>query len=427
MTEIIDSFVAERAPSILREPLETINLEMLTATHACFLEQLCSKPIDQAWLDKANELILVGSEHLTNSPQNRDTTLQARKQFWGEHMGWDDPSSPYHNAYMTFKKSKPNLIPLKTNIESFLMLHEYGIDLPRMLQINNGILWKNTASISKNVKGCEKYTDKPAELINLNPGLISISPPRLTEVESLISHEGLDAATIIKQFPFIASSTDSKVREYLADIKEESKRYSKEECQDLINFCENELGINNTQLSKQISGFKKINIAGFRALKESLLLEGVDANKLIAENMQLLQLSPDQAARRIRAVKQICGVLGWNGDPVELINYNQRMLGSSDIKLAVHAKFFARFATTDITIPHIIKLINQPLESHFITVSSGLDYNASNVKRTNTEYSKRVRNALVTGILLDRNTATASFGSGILRSYERYITEGRVR
>ncbi len=249
----------------------------------------------------------------------------------------------------------------------------------------------------------------------------------MTEIESLISQEGFDAATIIRQFPFIGSSSDKKVRECITEIRNQSKRLNKAESHDLVNFCENELGISNHQLSRQIREFKKVNIADFRELKESLLTEGVNANKLIAENMQLLQINPEQVARRICSVKQICDVLGWNGDPIELINYNQRILNSSNNKLAVHAKFFARFADTDITIPHIINLINQPLESHFITVSSGLDYNSSNVKRVNKDYPKEVRNALVTGILLDRNVALASFGNGILRSYEKYITEARVR
>ncbi len=105
MSDYKHPFEAELAPSILRKPVESVKSIELTATHTCFLEQLSSKPIDQAWLNKANELIVVGSEHLSNSSQDRDTTLNARMQLFDEHMGWDEPGSPYQYAYVIFKKS----------------------------------------------------------------------------------------------------------------------------------------------------------------------------------------------------------------------------------------------------------------------------------------------------------------------------------
>ncbi|MGI9027468.1 MAG: hypothetical protein ACR2FM_01330 [Candidatus Saccharimonadales bacterium] len=399
---------------------ETFNL---TELQAPIFEQLREKPVGQEWLDEANRLIRLGSEALVGSDQSRDITLLARRTFWGEHMGWDDPDSSFHSTYQRLQRNKPSLSPLSTSIESIITLDSHSIDVPRMIQRNVSVLWKKASTLETNILGYSEAGYDAVTLVNSHPPAVNVTPKRHVQVEALIG-SSCNAHAVITSNPKLLTRSDEAIRQYVQyGFNYTDRRYNSDAGQDLVNFCFDELGMSSDQFARQINTFtgNRIEPEKMMKLKSAMDESGLDTNRLIASNLRLLASDPDKLLKRISDVSRVCAKLQWDGSPLALINHAPRVLASSDRKLAVHARLFARFGRRDMSSKQIIQLLAHPLEAHLITIGLEHDYSASNVKNVNKMFPQPSRAQLVGNLLSDRQAAEAKFGRGIVLTYERYV------
>lgn len=380
-----------------------------------WLEALRGQPIDPDWLEAANGLLVTGSINLVEASGEvvKSDVITARRAFWGELMDWDNPDHKLHTVYDTFQAQKSALVPLTTSITTLRYLNEQGFNNTAMLRSNVAILWKKQTTIQQVVSTLESLGHDPVRVLRYQGRGFNCTPAVIQA-----SHQAL---VRLGQDPFLANPTllfrGKDVEDYLVRRRPMNDQVA----QFLTTYCLESLGMSQEKLAKGVRQLRgDLNETELRELITTVEANKLDGPKLFADNFRLFNQSATSLERRIRSIGRMCRILGWDGAPAELMNYNARLLVSSDAKLMTHARLFARFGRPTMSNGEIASMMQVPLESHLITVALGKPYTGTAVRQVYDQFPAETRQELVNSLFANRPLLISQVGRQTVQAYERY-------
>jgi hypothetical protein len=287
------------------------------------------------------------------------------------------------------------------------------------LQGNTSVLWERRSTVQLVVSKLAELGYDAADMIDRQPTMVNYRPAKLEAAHKALIKHGKDPLVVATNDPALLVHNGSRT----PNEQYNNRSPSADSAQLLSRYCLDELGMSHRKLASGIEQLGRVPAS--EKLSEVIAAVGdhdLNAGAIFGNNFRLFSRTPAYIARRVRAIERFCRILDWPGEPQELINSDHHLLASSDAKLMVHARLFARFGRRDMSASEIAAYVKWPLESHLITLSLGKPYTALNLEKTNHLFPAAERKELVKALFEQRELLAATVGDKTVRAYERYAT-----
>ncbi len=393
----------------------------LSEPDTAWLKLLAGSDVDQAWFDEANARIEVGSKDMRNATGSSSEIVKARYKFFGELLGWSDPDHTLHGSYKRLQEHSLSLIPIKTVIATQRLLHDRNIANDRVIIGNASVLWKRHGSVVQRLDKLEELGYDVTHVVEVCPPALNPHPASLEMVHDLIEEYGKDPLRVLTGQPTLFGHSITYLRNLMEGGLKSPRRMDSDTAQWLADYCLGTLGLTPKQFQAGIKNlWRGPSLVEIKDTLDVFAEEGLHAEILLKSNLRFLNFTAPLLRRRVANIRRVCSLLDWQGKPEDLINSDQRILASSDTKMAVHARLFARYGRASMSKSEVGKLIHAPLESHIIALALGKHYTACEVKAVNSAFSKEARAELIEQLFQDREALKAQLGRGVVRAYEKY-------
>jgi len=181
------------------------------------------KQLDEETLQRANDLIAIGSQSLHNKRTDeilQSEVFKARKEFVGTMLGWDDAGHPLHDSYKTFSEEHRRItfiMPLSTMGETWRTIHNAGGDLQHIIKKAPGVLGLTATNVQAKIDNYSSLSLNAISIMNGNPNALCSSIEKVRQrVAEYQSIEGLNAVDCINKEPFLLAYGPEIVHEKIA-------------------------------------------------------------------------------------------------------------------------------------------------------------------------------------------------------------------
>lgn len=379
---------------------------LLNASDSTWLNKLRGKKVDERWLAEANEVIAIGSISLREDtdPETISSVMRARREFFGEMLGWSNEQHPLHDAYTEMQDANVRIIPLATVIAGQRKMTEYDLDAVKIIKSNYRAAFQSASSIEEKVSTLVGLGLDQRKIINSFPAVLHYSADSLNEKVSNLNDLGLDVKRILVRSPSILGYRPSKIRTKVEELK---------------TIFEDE------NLTETMNIFPSLLARSSDAIRENIeMLQdlGLDSKKIIKLNPSTLGYNPASMRRKIKYIDDMTRVLGWEGSVSQLVNSYPAILGLSNKKLYAHARLFSKYGRADMTPSQVSQLLVAPLETHLIAIGEGhvngrADYRQTKLKNITKKSTLEERTERVKKVLEDP-TLTQKIGRKAILAHQ---------
>lgn len=383
---------------------------LLGEEDATWLGNLRTKPIDEEWLDAANNVIAVGSISLRDDtdPETLSSVMRAREKFFGELLGWEKDQSPFSSVYEHLQTSKNWLMPVATFIGAQRQMSDLGLNAPRILKTNASAVKFGAKSIKSKWDYFQSLGLDPQTVINSSPGSLNYSLENLESKIATIESIGIDYVQVISRKPSTLSQSPASIRrkfDFLSSIFGDDERLIK-----AINHHPDLFSRSTDSINDVVNALSSL---------------GLDAKKIVGLNPSTLSYSSSRVEERFNYLKKIAKTLKWEVDVTDLVNIFPSVLGLSRKKLHAHARLFARYGRADMTPNNIQRLLISPLSTHIVAIGDGhvsdrSEYREHRIKRVNNGSTAEERKTKAETLINDPEIEK-KIGSKAVLAYKNYI------
>jgi hypothetical protein len=193
----------------------------LTMEDASWLEALSCREIDGAWLTSANGIIATGSIRLkrNSDPETISSVTRARREFFGQLLGWDDDNHPLHRTYQTLQDYLYRLARPSTVIHSQRLLADYGINSFKVIKDSAISLVYDYETIKAKYANLERHGLDATKVINGCPAAIRYSMKSVADKVACLEELGFDAAKIINTSPIVLKLSPERLAQKIRRLE----------------------------------------------------------------------------------------------------------------------------------------------------------------------------------------------------------------
>jgi hypothetical protein len=272
----------------------------LTEEDAPWLEQLRGSPVDEVWIQEANDVIAVGSIDLRSNtdPETAGTVAAARSRFYEDLLGWGNPDHALHQAYAEFVDADHlRAMPLVTVIGTQRVLSAHGISSAKVVAGSASILHYAPETIEETIShlGKEGLGLNATKIINTLPSILGMSIRSIDASISNLEELGINAVKCINGSPPILVRSPRTIRERVAYMDELGFDTHK-----IIRQLPNVLGYSKDALDQKIAYLRSLGLDPIKVLNTSptTLSMSTETMQKKADNLAGLGLEPATIIRK---------------------------------------------------------------------------------------------------------------------------------
>ena len=195
------------------------NARLYLAKDAGWFLQLAGRELHDDLCNAANALIPTGSInlHFETDPETFQGVVQARLQFYGNILGWDNETHSLHKSYSLVKDFALRTLPLGTFVETQRLLASHNLNSHKILRRQSQIMLLAPTSLEEKIQNIKQtYIPIKAPIENF-PGLLAYAPDTLNQKILYLESLGLDIRKILQRCPsVIGRGRDSIERQLVA-------------------------------------------------------------------------------------------------------------------------------------------------------------------------------------------------------------------
>jgi len=190
--------------------LSTLSLES-AATHREHLAHL-------------NELVVIGSTNLSGRTSDHEmrATTEARREFFGQILGWDKSDHTLHASYRRIQEDRNRLTPLDTFIETQRILYKYEIDPVNLLKTRPEMISYAAPTVEKKILTLQELGLDATQLINTFPALLAYNPEVLAKQYGQFIEFGVDPR-LVPLFPTLLALKPERIKRRIHTLSRASE------------------------------------------------------------------------------------------------------------------------------------------------------------------------------------------------------------
>lgn len=267
----------EYTPSIAEKDLQDILVAYLGEDHANYDGNL-------ATIIKSGSIRLYEDTH----PETRQATIQARKYFFEDVLGWGDDDHQLNASYRNYEAFAETLIPLDTFVSAQAFLVSKGVDVRNTFKVLPSSISYSLEGVRSKITNFEDLGSNPAKVLKALPAALSFSIDSVNAKMQNLEEHKLNATKVVNKFPSILSISQQSIDTKLANLARLGLDSTK-----IANATPSVIGLSSETVEMKLSRLRELGL-------NSVLI----ANSYPAT----LSLSPDSIAAKVDGLSD----LGFN-------------------------------------------------------------------------------------------------------------------
>lgn len=413
-----------------------------------WLTVLMKRPPSTEFFQRANELIINGSDDLTGRYQRLGgsdlddvvaANLAARRQFFTD-IGFTNPQHPLHASFEAeVAQPKRQSLPKLSNFvltQRALFLH--GVHPAQMIKANPNALFYSPDFVVSHLQTLENLGLDVGKVMKSQPGVLRLSSERLHTTASTLIDEGLDVKRTLETDPWLFMTAPSEITERVANLRNQGF-----DAQKIILRCPSVLNCNTETFNQKLADWQTMGLEPAQILPRApelvsfntdtlrkklaafkQLSSDIDWDTLFQRQPKLLQSNVDKVGRRIQLLQRLGRTLEWEGDVNELILEKPAILADAQSKLLFLARVAAEKLDQDarqLTAKQIKDATIIPVDSHLFATSRTIEpYSPNLARRYSTGKTPDERRGMAERALRDP-ASVKQIGDKIIRAYNRHV------
>lgn len=192
---------------------------LLVPADTPWLANLRGRPVDEPWLDRANQLIETGALHARQNGKKSSPILEARREFFDDLMGFADEEHPVNKAYRwSIEHTEAHWPPIGTFVQTQRILWQAGVDNMRAVTLYSVILNVSPGLVASKIKLLEDAGLDPGPLLSKRPQLLGHASVGLQSRLENLKAAGLDVNRVVNVFPTSLSYETERVNKRLEAV-----------------------------------------------------------------------------------------------------------------------------------------------------------------------------------------------------------------